>query len=462
MTRRNDILAYSVAGVAISVFALLLVFALFRLAGTEAEMRKNEGDNMLWAISRAQVAALLFDAEISRRVSIPGSAADVERHYNVLLSRLTLLTEGPQLRYMGELGFSDDLIETDRRLRTVEAGVLGLSSNDIETARSIHEVLAPLIRDLGRAGNQSMVRQWEATGARLDKQRESIIQVIVSILAIIGLGVVLSAFMLRAMAQRQRLLRSFIREQEIAEAYRSFVALVSHQFRTPLAVIDSAMQRMLRSGSAMRQAEIEERARNVRAEVHGLNELIGATLDVVRLDAGQVSADPSRCDIAMLVGRVRERQLEASPSRAITVQIGSEVPPTFETDSLLVEQVLGNLLSNAVKYSPPSEPISIRLTAENGQIWFSFEDRGVGIPLDEQENLFGRFFRASTAKGVPGTGIGLTIASQLAHLLGGDLKFTSRSGIGSTFTLRLPIEWSISDRDRSAKTPPPKPEPSAA
>src|SRR5690606_6903522 len=67
MTRRNDLVAYAVAGTAIVAFAILLVFALFRLAGTEAEMRENEGDNMLWAISRAHVAALLLDAEITRK-----------------------------------------------------------------------------------------------------------------------------------------------------------------------------------------------------------------------------------------------------------------------------------------------------------------------------------------------------------------------------------------------------------
>lgn len=441
MTRRNDVLAFAIAGLAIFAFAVLLVFALFRLADTEAEMRENEGDNMLWAISRAHSAVLLLDADIARQAGIPQSTAEVERRYHVVLSRLTLLNRGPQLRYMSDLGLSDNLVEADRAVRAIEADILGLSYGDVETAASIHEILEPLIGDLGRAGNRSMVRQWDATGARLDRQRESIAQVIVSIVAIIILGTVLSVIMLRTMAQRQRLMRSFVREQEIAEAYRSFVALASHQFRTPLAVIDSSMQRLLRSRGRMKLDEIEERAGHVRAEVRGLNELIGATLDVVRLDAGQVTADPSRCDIAMLVDRVRTRQLEITPGRTIAIRIGSEVPPAIETDPLLTEQVLGNLVSNAVKYSPLTEPVSIRVTAENNQICFSVEDRGVGVPQDEQEKLFGRFFRASTAGDVPGTGVGLSIASQLARLLDGELEFVSRAGIGSTFTLRLPHEW---------------------
>ena len=447
MTRRNDLAAYVIAGTAIVVFAILLIFALIRLAGTEAEMRENEGDNMLWAISRAHVSALLLDAEITRKAGVPESTTEVERRYNVLLSRLTLLTEGPQLRYMSELGLADDLVSADKAIREIETDMLGLSHGDVQTAMVIHEILEPLIEDLGRAGNQSMVRQWEATGARLDRQLKSIIQVIVSIFALIVMGVVLSVVMLRTMAQRQRLLHSFIREQETAEAYRSFVALASHQFRTPLAVIDSTMQRLLRSGDRMTQAEIAERARNVRAEVRGLNELIGAALDVVRLDAGQVSVDPSECNVTTLVDSVRARQLKATPGRAIAVHIGDEVPATFETDPLLVEQALDNLVSNAIKYSPPTEPVVIRVTAENRQIVFAVEDRGIGIPEGEQENLFGRFFRASTARDIPGTGVGLSIASQLARLLGGELEFASRAGIGSTFVLKLPHEWAARRAD---------------
>jgi signal transduction histidine kinase len=451
LTRRNDIIAYVVAGTAIVAFAILLIFALFRLAETEAEMRENEGDNMLWAISRTQSAALLLDAAVTRYVALPQSTADIERRYNVLLSRLTLLSEGPQVRYMSDLGMSDNLAFAEQEIRALEGEILNLSFGNTGTVAAIHEVLGPLIQELGQAGNRSMVRQWEATGARLDKQRQSILQVIVSILAIVALGVFLSVTMLRAMAGHQRFLRSFEREQEIAEAYRSFVALVSHQFRTPLAVIDSAMQRLLRSGRTMKQIEIERRAEQVRTEVGGLTDLIGATLDVVRLEAGHVTADPGVCNIETLVNRVRAGQLAETPGHVIKVQIADEVPPFIETDALLAEQILNNLVSNAVKYSPETEPVSIRVSALNRQICFAVLDSGVGIPDEEQEKLFGRFYRASTSEGVPGIGVGLSIASQLATLLGGELECISHAGIGSTFTLKLPIDWGTPDAESNAQ-----------
>ena len=451
MTRKNDKIAYVMAGIAIVAFAILLVFALFRLAETEAKMRENEGDNMLWVISRTRSAALLLDAAITQHAALPQSKGDIERRYNVLLSRLTLLSEGPQQRYMRDLGLGDDLALAQTEIRTRKGDILGLSFGDTGAVASIHEILGPLIQKLGRAGNRSMVRQWEATGARLDKQRQSILQVIVSILAIIALGVFLSVTMLRAMAGRQRFLRSFEREQEVAETYRSFVALVSHQFRTPLAVIDSAMQRLLRSGRSMKRAEIERRAEQVRAEVRGLTDLIGATLDVVRLETGQVMADPGICNIAALVDRVRTRQLAETPDRVIKVQIADEVPPFTDTDPLLAEQILNNLVSNAVKYSPETEPVAVRVSAINRQICYAVQDGGVGIPDGEQEKLFGRFFRASTSDGVPGIGVGLSIASQLATLLGGELECVSHAGIGSTFTLKLPIEEANSNTQPPAE-----------
>ncbi|MBN8184427.1 sensor histidine kinase [Roseibium aggregatum] len=442
MTRRSDLVAYIVAGTASVAFVLLLVFSLARLLDTEAELRRNEGDNMLWAISRTQSAALLLDAEVSRHVgTISRKTAELDKRYNVMLSRLNLLSEGPQRRYMRELGLDGKLEKVAGALRALEAKILDMSYGDVQTASAVHDLLQPLIEDLGRAGNQSMVRQWEATGARLDNQRAAIVQVIISIVAIIVLGAFLSFTMLRAMAEQQRIRLSLLRERETAEIYRSFVALVSHQFRTPLAVIDSAMQRVLRSGNQMPTDEIRQRASQVRSEVRGLTSLLEATLDVVRLEERQVTARPGNCHVEDLIQRVVARQSEETPERAFSLELGNKVPQTIETDRLLAEQILNNLLSNAVKYSPVTEPVSVSVRAQNRFIFISVHDRGVGIPPEEQERVFSRFFRGQGTAGIPGTGIGLNISSQVARLLGGELSFESQAGIGSAFTLKLPEKW---------------------
>ena len=441
MIRRGDIAAFAVAGIAIFSFAVLLAFALHRLFAAEAEMRRDKGDNMLWAISQTQSSALLFDLAVARRAGIPGSEPDLERRYHVLLSRLDLLSEGPQARHMEGLGLSGPLDDALSAVLALEDSVRELSFGEVEKAAAVHGVIGPLIDDLGWAANQSMVNAWEATGARLDRQREAIVQVIVAVLAIVVLGTLLSVMMVRAMAERQRI-RSFLsRERETAEIYRDFVALVSHQFRTPLAIIDSSMQRVLRSRGRMPYPEIEIRAKQVRAEILRLIGLIAATLDVVRLDAGQVRAEPQPCDVVELVVRTRARQLAATPERVIQIEVADEVPARIETDPVLAQEILANLVSNAVKYSPATEPVSVRVSAENCQMCFSVEDRGIGVPPEEQPKLFDRFFRGNAAQGLHGAGVGLAISRRLARLLGGELVFASRAGIGSSFVLRLPHEW---------------------
>ncbi|WP_022729987.1 sensor histidine kinase [Fodinicurvata sediminis] len=438
MKRRHDVIAYAVSGIAILAFAVVLVFALWRLLETESEMRRNEGDNMLWAISQAQTATLLLDATLARRAGGLEEGSEVERRYNVLLSRLNLLSQGPQARYMADLGFAAPLAEDARALRSLEDVILEKAGLLEAPATEVHFVLDELERDLGRAANESMVAHWDRTGARLDRQREAILQVIVSILAILALGVFLSVTMLRALAQREHMRRTLVREQEVAEIYRSFVALVSHQFRTPLAVIDSSMQRLQRQGDGLSREDIQERARRTRTEVQGLARLVDTTLDAIRLEGGGISVEAHDCEIAQLLERVRERQLAVTPERSITLSIADEVPPYIRTDPLLVEQILGNLLSNALKYSPESESVSLNVRAEGHRILFSVVDSGIGIPQDEQNRLFSRFFRATSAAGTRGAGIGLSISHQLAGVLGGELSFESHSGLGSSFTLALP------------------------
>jgi signal transduction histidine kinase len=109
-------------------------------------------------------------------------------------------------------------------------------------------------------------------------------------------------------------------------------------------------------------------------------------------------------------------------------------------DPLLIEQVIANLLSNAVKYSSAPEPIEITAAVDDQWVEIRVSDRGVGFPEEERDKLFDRFFRASTALGVEGTGIGLHVARTMARMHGGDVSALLRDGGGSSFILRIPKE----------------------
>jgi PAS domain S-box-containing protein len=708
--RHRDTIGYALNLGVIAALAILLGFALLKLADIERNMRINVHGNMLWVISQAHAASLQLDAEVARQVARDVSGlgeAQTARRFDVLASRLTLLFDGPQSRYLEELGFADELAAWSQRFDELERLVGAIQPDAHETAQRVHEMLQPLSALLNRAANQAMVSEWNDLGGRLDEYRHAVWQIIASVIGIMLSGAILSARLLstlrkarltelslrhekefserligssgegilaldaalrctlwnRAMerlvaasagdaigrtasqispllatdivrdafrralageytlvqeqplrreglpvplyldlacfplrvdgevigviafvrdvtarhaaerdlarrgdrleelvlarthdlqeAQSQlvaaidtapdgfaafgrdgglvlansrlrdlfpdadRLLQTgapvsdlvatatcfatddplhrrdeiFIdgelrrdlhlpddrwvqmtvkpvpaggtimrladvtpykraaielekaleRERGVSEFYRGFASMVSHQFRTPLAIIASSMQRLVRRGDKVTAEEIAQRAAKVRSGIARLTRLVESTLDAARLDTGQIEVKSASCDLAELVRMICERESEGMPEREFSIMVEPDAPVLAECDPSLAEHTISNLLSNAIKYSPADTPIAIRIGIEGERVHCAVSDRGVGIPADEVPRLFERFFRASTASGVTGTGIGLNLSRSLARLQGGDVTVDTREGEGSTFTLHLPL-----------------------
>jgi signal transduction histidine kinase len=161
-------------------------------------------------------------------------------------------------------------------------------------------------------------------------------------------------------------------------------------------------------------------------------------LNAARLDEGQIQFTPEVHDLVELVSDACERQRELSPGFSIQFEAPEE-RIAVNCDGLLVEQVVANLLSNAVKYSGRSGRIAVRLCVEGNVVRCSVRDWGIGIPADEVSRIFDRFYRARTASGIAGTGIGLDVARQISRLHGGDIAVESREGEGSTFIFTMPV-----------------------
>lgn len=225
------------------------------------------------------------------------------------------------------------------------------------------------------------------------------------------------------------------RERQLREVYRDFVTMVSHQFRTPLAVIDSTVHRMVRRGPSMDEAELKTRATTIRNAVSGLSLLMDSTLTAERIDAGEMELSLRETDVATLLADIRTRYLDLMPDRQIVLTLADMAP--LDCDAMLLDQAIGNLLGNALKYSPPAEPVVIEAGEADGAVVVRVMDHGPGIPEAEKKRLFERFFRASTATMVQGSGIGLYTARQIARLHGGDITVAS-DGHGTTFTLTHP------------------------
>ena len=239
--------------------------------------------------------------------------------------------------------------------------------------------------------------------------------------------------------EKNRNLESALRkEREYSSLLDQFVAMASHEFRTPLTIIDSVAQRLFRRADSLPPEKLKESALKTRNAVQRMILLIESVLSSSSMDAGRFKMKPQACSLADIVNGVCQRAQDLSPQHRIDVRLG-DLPEQIAGDPHMLEQVFSNLLSNAVKYAPDQPHIDVVGFARDGYAGIAVTDQGVGIPAAEQSKLFDRFFRASTSTGIAGTGIGLNLAAQVVELHGGRIEVESAEGRGSTFTVYLPI-----------------------
>jgi signal transduction histidine kinase len=238
--------------------------------------------------------------------------------------------------------------------------------------------------------------------------------------------------------QTMRLSAALEKEREFNALHREFVSMVSHEFRTPVAIIDGAAQRIERRAGRDTTEVLLQRTAKIRSAVRRMIDLIESTLSVARLEAGNIKLELEDCNIAELLNEVVRRHQEISEKHKLDLTI-ADLPPSLYIDPRRMEQILTNLLSNAVKYSPNSPRIDIRAGTVGNKVVITVRDYGLGIPQGELSKLFERFFRASTSTGIPGTGIGLHLVKHLVALHEGNITVHSVEGAGSTFAVELPL-----------------------
>lgn len=238
--------------------------------------------------------------------------------------------------------------------------------------------------------------------------------------------------------QERRLAEALERERAAALQQRRFVSIAAHEFRTPLTIIDGAAQRLVRYADRMAPDDLRDRARRIRGAVQRMSQLIDTTLDTARLDEGRIELNLGTVDVVQLVTAICQRGDGFAPDFRFEIVASSPSLP-IRADARLIEQVLTNLLSNAVKYSGGSRHVEVALRGGAQDVEIDIRDHGIGVPEAEIGHLFTRFFRASTAKGLPGTGIGLSLVRELVRLHDGEVSVRSAVGVGTTFTVRLPV-----------------------
>ncbi|MFA7669327.1 MAG: HAMP domain-containing sensor histidine kinase [Burkholderiaceae bacterium] len=443
---RPTVLGYLVPLLAIIVLVILLTVTLYRLTDIQRAMRNNASANMTWVIYQAHTESLLLTNAVQQSLIAPHQESNLAHRYQMLLSRIDVLGDGPQKRALEAMGLAEPLLEQANAAMQLgprfERG--HIDAADYEHTREVLHAFSDLLQS---ASGRAMRTEWEEAGARLDIYRNAVLTVFFLMIGIWICGAVISIQLLLALKKTRdnerirlrgiELQRQLEHERRISELYRSFGSMVSHQFRTPLAIIDATMQRLIRAGDRMTKEEINHRAGKARQATQRLNQLIENILQADRyMEQLDVSMQP--CQLAELANQAVSEYRTIAPKRDIRLVDETGGNSTAQCDSVLTVQILGNLLSNALKYSDEDTGISVRVSCQADWVCCEICDKGDGIAVHDLPHVFKRYFRAPDATDIVGTGIGLHIAMELATLQNGDILVCSERGRGSCFTLRLP------------------------
>ena len=240
--------------------------------------------------------------------------------------------------------------------------------------------------------------------------------------------------------QAVKLVTALNREKELNEMQRQFLAMASHEFRTPLAIIDALAHRLHRyAGSGCLTPEIvQEKIEKIRDSIARMTRLMDCTLSAARMQAGKFTLNRTACDLETILKDVCERQQSLASAHKIRLKMNN-LPATIHADAQALEQILGNLLNNAVKYSPDSPDIDVEASSDGDQVVIRVKDRGVGVDPRDIPHIFTRFYRARNCTGIHGTGLGLNLVEILTEKHNGTITVKSKLDQGSTFTLKLPV-----------------------
>jgi signal transduction histidine kinase len=237
-------------------------------------------------------------------------------------------------------------------------------------------------------------------------------------------------------------LRDVTQQRELDRLKDDFVATVSHELRTPLTSMMGFLE-MIREGEA---GELNDEQKRFLAIVYRSSErlqrLVGDLLFVARLDANGLQLQFGDAQLDDIVRDAVEASGALARSREVSLVAEVDEIPPVSGDKERLSQLVGNLISNALKFTPAGGSVIARTFVGEGHAVVEIADTGIGIPLGEQNRLFQRFFRSSTAteQAIPGTGLGLVISRAIAEAHGGTIGVTSLPGEGTTFRVEIPLE----------------------
>jgi PAS domain S-box-containing protein len=235
------------------------------------------------------------------------------------------------------------------------------------------------------------------------------------------------------------LLRTLAREMELGQLKSNFVSMVSHEFRTPLGIIQSSAELLHEFYDKMQPPERGEQLESITRNTRRMAAMMEEILVLSRLDAGKLEFQPASLDFRGFCQRMVD-EVQSATNRRCRIELALDsVPRDASADEQLLGHIFTNLLSNAVKYSEPEAVVRFDIARDGSDAICIVRDMGIGISAEDQEQLFKAFYRGGNVGMRPGTGLGLLVVKRCVDLHRGRVQLVSNLGAGTTVTVRLPI-----------------------
>lgn len=227
------------------------------------------------------------------------------------------------------------------------------------------------------------------------------------------------------------------KEKQLNELKSRFVSLASHEFRTPLSTVLSSLSLVEKYDIKGDTEKKLKHYKRIRSSVRHLTSILNDFLSLEKVEAGKVYVSINQFNFKSLLDELidQHREIMKNDQKISYNYSGTEM---IGTDQNMLRIIITNILSNAIKYSPEGKLIEVTTELNEENLKLTVKDNGIGIPEDEQENLFERFFRAKNAINLEGTGLGLNIVSKYLQLLEGTVNFNSVPNEGTTFFIEIP------------------------
>ncbi|NEO62603.1 MAG: response regulator [Moorea sp. SIO4G2] len=240
-------------------------------------------------------------------------------------------------------------------------------------------------------------------------------------------------------SQVQEQTAELVRAKEVNQRKAEFVSMLSHDFRNPLNTILLCSGLLQDKEEQLPKEKKLVHLRLIRSAIKNMAELLDEVSLISKADSGKLLCQPTRLDLKRFCHQlVEELQISTNNNHQLVFTSQGELREAL-WDERLLRHIFSNLLTNAIKYSPTGGTVQFELIAQTECVIFRIQDQGMGIPPEDQPQLFEPFHRASNVGTIPGSGLGLAIVKQCVEAHGGEISLKSQLGEGTTFTVSLPL-----------------------